>query len=258
MAQAFYGCNLATCLAERGLNFALLDFETRLPTAAYLFGSLADEPTIADIIHPHTSQWEGLYEVCTEKHIIIDGKWAVKLVSLTEDGLVKLSKGPVDSRIARSFNRLLADLDLTLINLPAGLIESAFLLEMPVHKFLFVTRPDLKDVMRTFELIKQVSSAFPSGVFGLLVHRADDIGEVRSTFTSLARAVRGGLGKDLRFMGQFPNHDLIAESMLSRSPLVLDEGCPELRRRFWSLAGYIVSWVLPRRESSAESEAVAL
>jgi MinD-like ATPase involved in chromosome partitioning or flagellar assembly len=258
MAQAFYGCNLATCLAERGLNFALLDFETRLPTASFLFGSLADEPTIADIIHPHTSPWDGLYEVCIEKHIIIDGRSAVKLISLTEDGLVRLSKDRVDPRIVRSFRRLFADLDLTLINLPAELVGNAFLLEMPVQKFLFVGRPDLKEVMRTFELIKQVSGTFKSGVFGLLVHRADDIGEVRSTFTSLARAVRGGLGKDLRFMGQFPDHPLIAESVLSRAPLALDERYPELKRRFWSLAGYIVSWVLPGRESSTENEAVAL
>ncbi len=257
IAQTFYSCNLGICLAESGLNFALLDFETRLPTTAYLFGSLADEPAVADIIHPYTPPWGGLYEVCTENHIIIDEKAALKLVSLTEKGIAKLSGSAFDLRSVKSFRRLFRDLDLTLINLPQNLVESHFLTEMPVEKFLFVTKPDLNDVMRTFELMKKVSNSISSAVLGLLIHRADNAAHVRSTFTSLSRAVRGNLGKDLRFIGQFPGHDIIAESLLNRSPLALDDGCLDLRRRLNSVAAHVVSWIYPGREFHNESEAIA-
>ena len=52
IVRTFYLCNLGICWAERGLDFSLVDLETRAPTSAYLFGSDADVLTSLDTIHP--------------------------------------------------------------------------------------------------------------------------------------------------------------------------------------------------------------
>ena len=201
MAQTFYCCNLGVRLAEKGINFALLDLETKLPTAAYLFGGLAEEPAIADIIRPSSSKGRGIYRVAGENHIIVDEKSALKLISLTVEGYNVISAGERDPSLIDSFTTLLGEMDLTLINLPEALIGTPFVDGLPVSRFLVVTRPGLDEVMRTFSLMRDVVGRYPDAGFGLLVHRAKDMAEVRSAFTSLSRAVRESLGRDLRFMG---------------------------------------------------------
>lgn len=257
IVRTFYSCNLGICLAESGLNSALLDLETRLPTAVYSFGPLGEEITIADIIHPHTPAWDELYEVCDEHHIIIDGRHDIKVLSLTPSGATKLSSWIKEGRHANPFRGLFHDLDITLINLPETMIESGLLRWLPVSRFLITARPDLDEIMPAYELIKRICDQMPSAEFGLLVHRADDAPAVRSAFTSLSKSVRRGLGKDVRFMGQFPSDRRIAESVLTRSPLALDRECAELRRRLDSIAGYVVKWISSRREVSGSAESMA-
>jgi MinD-like ATPase involved in chromosome partitioning or flagellar assembly len=258
MAQTFYCCNLGIRIAVRGLNFALLDFETRLPTAAFMFGECAGEPAIADILHAPASGGRGLHEVCEENHILLDDRSVLKLVSLEPGALDVLREEPVDAALAGSFRRLLFDVDLAFINLPEQLVESPLLPELAVQQFLFIVGPGLEDVMQTFELIRKVSKSLPPAALGVLIHGAADITHVRSAFASLSRAVRKDPGADLRFVGQFPRSPLMAESLLSRSPIALDKTLREANRRLDTIASSVLRWVAPEHEHIGVNEAVAL
>jgi MinD-like ATPase involved in chromosome partitioning or flagellar assembly len=245
IVQTFYFCNLGICLAKGGLDFSLLDLETRLPTSSYLLGKLIGEASIAGIAHASMPPWDCLYENCSENHIALNSNSTLRLLELnrqTEGKSLFQSNGD-GKDVFEAFRALISNSDMTWINLPESFLSQNLAPILGVRKFLLITKPDLKNIIQTFELIKRISKTSSAASFGILFHRTGSGELAHSAFAALARAVRLEIEKDIVLVGQLPEHPAIAESILERSPLALNRDYPEMRKRFEEISHELTGWV---------------
>lgn len=254
IVRNFYLINMGICWAERGLNFSLIDLETRMPTSAYLFGSLAEGLSSSNTIHPAKYPYETLYEKFTEIFITVQNEKILKVLYLDNGKKTFSPQTVADSNTANGLKAYILENSPVFVNLPETYIETPLLNLCEIEKFLFITRPDLKSIIHTYELIKKIVSKVHKAQIALLLHRSSDNNIVHTVYSSLARTVKIELGKDINLIGSFPDHQAIAESILERSPLALKADINELQQNLYLTADALYDWIGENAKSDSVIE----
>lgn len=243
IVRNFYLINMGICWAERGLNFSLIDLETRAPAPAYFFGSHAEVISGSDMIHPSKYPYEKLYEKFSEIFISLSDEKMLKVLYLDSCKKVFPEQTVADNDTVNGLKTYILENSIVLVNLPEEYIGTSLLNLCGFEKFLFITRPDLKSIIHTYELIKKVFSKTQKAQIALLLHRSSDNNIVNTVYLSLARTVKIELGIDINLIGSFPDHEAIAESILERYPLALKTDSGELKQKLCLISNALFDWM---------------
>jgi hypothetical protein len=202
--KSFLACNLALELARRDFSVGLIEATTRLPNTFYFLGSLFPVPPAPPAREPLE---------------LID-------ISIGPCKNIKAVFWEKDFDSADSFtilNKLNSESDFLVINASP---DSFGLREMISHMnpfFIVPTTVRSEELLNSYLLIKQIAQGMSCGEVGLLIMEERFCQKAEAGFRVIAEMAHKFLSCKIRFVGPIPKGTDLSRSILTRTPLFLEE-----------------------------------
>lgn len=202
--KSFLACNLALELARRDFSVGLIEATTRLPNTFYFLGSLFPVPPAPPAREPLE---------------LID-------ISIGPCKNIKAVFWEKDFDSADSFtilNKLNSESDFLVINASP---DSFGLREMISHMnpfFIVPTTVRSEELLNSYSLIKQIAQGMSCGEVGLLIMEERFCQKAEAGFRVIAEMAHKFLSCKIRFVGPIPKGTDLSRSILTRTPLFLEE-----------------------------------
>jgi hypothetical protein len=202
--KSFLACNLALELARRDFSVGLIEATTRVPNTFYFLGSLFPVPPAPPAREPLE---------------LID-------ISIGPCKNIKAVFWEKDFDSADSFtilNKLNSESDFLVINASP---DSFGLREMISHMnpfFIVPTTVRSEELLNSYLLIKQIAQGMSCGEVGLLIMEERFCQKAEAGFRVIAEMAHKFLSCKIRFVGPIPKGTDLSRSILTRTPLFLEE-----------------------------------
>ncbi|MEC8768413.1 MAG: MinD/ParA family protein [Pseudomonadota bacterium] len=218
--------NLGMTLSREGPRVCLLDTDFGLANAHILLG-VNPEKTISDLLNDRATMSE----------LPCNGPAGLKLVAggsgLTD--LLKIDEN-IRNQIIRSTDALNDDLDVLIVDVPAGASDSAIDIIAAADRVLVVLVGEPTSFTDAYTLIKACSLEKNTHHFSVVVNMASNANHAKDTFDRFKNITDRFLDIDLRFAGYLPLSGALRDSIVKRRPIMSENGETAETQSFKKLA----------------------
>ena len=215
--------NCAVKLTSEGRNVALLDADFGMANSHILLNQKI-ENSVNDILEKGTSIQEVIHETPTGLKLIPGGSGVLELLNLDSQKRWE---------IIRSLDALKNDLDILVVDTPAGASDASIEFSVACDAVVVVLVPEPTSFMDAYSFIKALYLEKKFETVSIVVNLAKNEKAAKKSYESFKKIVTKFLNVDMKFVGWLPESKAIAGSIVARKPAVLQKSLePILQKNF--------------------------
>lgn len=202
--------NLAVALSMLGRRVMLLDGDLGLANVDVLFG-LQPQYTMADVVQGN----------CSLDEVIIAGPAGVMVVPGSSGNAAMANLSSIQNAgIVNAFSELTCDLDLLLVDTPAGISDPVLRFAEAAHEVLVVVCDEPTSITDAYAVIKVLSRERGVSRFRIVTNMTREGGHGRLLFEKLLRVTDRFLQVSLDHAGSVPFDDRVWRAVQLQTPFV--------------------------------------
>ena len=215
--------NCAVKLTSEGRNVALLDADFGMANSHILLNQKI-ENSVNDILEKGTSIQEVIHETPNGLKLIPGGSGVLELLNLDSQRRWE---------IIRSLDALKNDLDILVVDTPAGASDASIEFSAACDAVVVVLVPEPTSFMDAYSFIKALYLEKKFETVSIVVNLAKNEKAAKKSYESFKKIVTKFLNVDMKFVGWLPESKAIAGSIVARKPAVLQKSLePILQKNF--------------------------
>lgn len=236
--RSVLACNLALEFARRSFSVGIIETTTKPPTVFFLLESLLPESKRAE---EASSVLEKLLSVPST----IPPPEPLKLVNVAHGypGAVRavFFDKNLDSDDCRTMiKRLSGESDLLIVNASADILQVSEIIAF-VNPFIIVpSTAHSEELLNSYLLVKQISQSTSRGEFGYLIVGESCHAEAEAAASIVAEMARKFVSTEVRFVGEIPKGADFSQSILTRTPFLIDAPDSGASRGIRKLADFLL------------------
>ena len=223
--------NCAVKLTSDGSNVALLDADFGMANSHILLNQKI-ENSVNDVLEKKLNIEEVIHETSTGLKLIPGGSGVLELLNLDSQKRWE---------IIRSLDTLKDDLDILIVDTPAGASDASIEFSAACDAVVIVLVPEPTSFMDAYSFIKALYLEKKFDSVSIVVNLAKNEKAAQKSFDSFKRIVTKFLNVDIQFAGWLPESKAVAGSIIARKPAVLQKSLePILKKNFTEIASNLV------------------
>ena len=223
--------NCAVKLSTDGKSVALLDADFGMANSHILLNQKI-ENSVSDIIEKGANIEKVIHETSTGLKLIPGGSGVLELLNL--DSQKRWS-------VIRSLDALKKDLDILIVDTPAGASDSSIEFSAACDAVIVVLVPEPTSFMDAYSFIKALYLEKKFESVSIVVNLAKNEKAAKKSFDSFKKIVTKFLNININFLGWLPESKTIAGSIVARKPAVLQKSLePVLQKNFTEITTKLV------------------
>ena len=223
--------NCAVKLSTDGKSVALLDADFGMANSHILLNQKI-ENSVSDIIEKGANIEKVIHETPTGLKLIPGGSGVLELLNL--DSQKRWS-------VIRSLDSLKKDLDILIVDTPAGASDSSIEFSAACDAVIVVLVPEPTSFMDAYSFIKALYLEKKFESVSIVVNLAKNEQAAKKSFDSFKKIVTKFLNININFLGWLPESKTIAGSIVARKPAVLQKSLePVLQKNFTEITTKLV------------------
>ena len=223
--------NCAVKLSTVGKSVALLDADFGMANSHILLNQKI-ENSVSDIIEKGANIEKVIHETSTGLKLIPGGSGVLELLNL--DSQKRWS-------VIRSLDALKKDLDILIVDTPAGASDSSIEFSAACDAVIVVLVPEPTSFMDAYSFIKALYLEKKFESVSIVVNLAKNEQAAKKSFDSFKKIVTKFLNININFLGWLPESKTIAGSIVARKPAVLQKSLePVLQKNFTEITTKLV------------------
>ena len=223
--------NCAVKLSTDGKSVALLDADFGMANSHILLNQKI-ENSVSDIIEKGANIEKVIHETSTGLKLIPGGSGVLELLNL--DSQKRWS-------VIRSLDALKKDLDILIVDTPAGASDSSIEFSAACDAVIVVLVPEPTSFMDAYSFIKALYLEKKFESVSIVVNLAKNEQAAKKSFDSFKKIVTKFLNININFLGWLPESKTIAGSIVARKPAVLQKSLePVLQKNFTEITTKLV------------------
>lgn len=223
--------NCAVKLSTDGKSVALLDADFGMANSHILLNQKI-ENSVSDIIEKGTNIEKVIHETSTGLKLIPGGSGVLELLNL--DSQKRWS-------VIRSLDALKKDLDILIVDTPAGASDSSIEFSAACDAVIVVLVPEPTSFMDAYSFIKALYLEKKFESVSIVVNLAKNEQAAKKSFDSFKKIVTKFLNININFLGWLPESKTMAGSIVARKPAVLQKSLePVLKKNFTEITTKLV------------------
>lgn len=227
--------NLATSFAMGGRKTIVLDGDLGLANADVMLG-ITPKFTLADVISGARSLEEVLTPVRENLSIVAGASGITKLASLGEAEHIG---------IVRAFSSLVDDVDVLVVDTPAGISPGVLQLTQAAQHVVVVVCDEPASVTDAYAVIKVLSAEHGLRHFKIVTNMTRTPGNGRQLFATLSKVTNRFLDVILEHAADIPDDDLLRRAIREQRPVVDAYPSSAAGTAFQALARTASDWEVP-------------
>ena len=225
--------NSSIRLSMEGKRVALLDADFGMANSHILLDQKV-ENTVQEILENDINIVDVVHETASGLKLIPGGSGVLELLNL-------------DSKkrweIIRSLDPLEESLDFLIVDTPAGASDASIEFAAACDKVIVVLVPEPTSFMDAYAFIKALNIEKNFQNVSVVVNLAPNALSAKKSFESFKKIVTKFLSIEIEYVGWLPKSNLMASSIVSRKPVILDKSLDQtLKDNFSSIAKCFLSF----------------
>jgi len=205
--------NLAVALAKAGKRVCVLDADLGLANLDVVLG-MTPALTLRDVLRGERSLAE----------VIAEGPAGLRVIPAASGVEELTALAPAERlRFLDELDGCDADLDVLLIDTPAGISENVLFFTAAAAEVLVVITPEPTALTDAYALMKVLTTRWGRRAFLVAVNAAASARDADAAFTRLSRVAARFLRIDLEYVGWIPNDDAVPRAVRQQVPVLLAE-----------------------------------
>ena len=144
--------------------------------------------------------------------------------------------------IIRSLDPLKNSLDYLIVDTPAGASDASLEFAAACDKVVVVLVPEPTSFMDAYAFIKALNMEKNFQSVSVVVNLAANASAAKKSFDSFKKIVTKFLSIDIEYAGWLPKSNLMASSIVSRKPVILNKSLDKtLKKNFTDIANYFLN-----------------
>ena len=223
--------NASIRLSMEGKRVALLDADFGMANSHILLDQKVQN-TVQDILENDINIDEVIHETSSGLKLIPGGSGVLELLNLNSQKRWE---------IIRSLDGLKDDLDILVVDTPAGASDASVEFTAACDAVVIVLVPEPTSFMDAYSFIKALYLEKKFESVSIVVNLAKNEKAAKKSYDSFKKIVTKFLSVDLKFLGWLPESKAIAGSIVARKPAVLQKSLePILQKNFAGIANNLV------------------
>ena len=219
--------NCAVKLSSDGKKVALLDADFGMANSHILLNQKI-EHSVNDLLEKKLSIEDVILETPTGLKLIPGGSGVLELLNLDSQKRWE---------IIRSLDLLKEDLDILVVDTPAGASDASIEFAAACDAVVVVLVPEPTSFMDAYSFIKALYLEKKFESVSIIVNLANNEKAAKKSYDSFKKIVTKFLNVDMKFVGWLPESKAIAGSVVARKPAVLQKSLePVLQKNFAEIA----------------------
>lgn len=202
--------NLGLALAALGNKVLLLDGDLGLANINILLG-FKPKKTLQEVVKGEADLSEVIVEALENLHVIPASSGIPELTLLSEHERLSL---------INAFDDLANEYDYLLIDTAAGIGDNVLYFNVAAEDILVVISPEPTSITDAYALIKVLSTHCNRKEFNILVNRASNMTEAKSTYLQLANATEHFLNVSLKLIGHISEDSSVSQAVIQQTPFI--------------------------------------
>ena len=226
--------NSAIKLSMDGRRVALLDADFGMANSHILLNHKV-EFTVQDILENNADIEKVVHDTPSGLKLIPGGSGILELLNLD-------SKKRYE--IIRSLDPFKDSLDYLIVDTPAGASDASLEFAAACDKVVVVLVPEPTSFMDAYAFIKALNMEKNFQNVSVVVNLAVNASGAKKSFDSFKKIVTKFLSIDIEFAGWLPKSNLMASSVVSRKPIVLNKSMDDaMKENFNAITKHFVDFV---------------
>jgi|TARA_B100000579_G_scaffold110394_1_gene88132 flagellar biosynthesis protein FlhG len=223
--------NCAVKLTGDGKNVALLDADFGMANSHILLNQKI-ENSVSDILEKGSNIEKVIHETSTGLKLIPGGSGVLELLNLDSQKRWE---------IIRSLDVLKKDLDILVVDTPAGASDASIEFSAACDAVIVVLVPEPTSFMDAYSFIKALYLEKKFESVSIVVNLAKNEQAAKKSYDSFKKIVTKFLNVNMQFLGWLPESKSIAGSIVARKPAVLQKSLePILQKNFAEIVNNLV------------------
>ena len=224
--------NSSIKLSMEGNKVALLDADFGMANSHILLDHKVKN-TVQDILERSIDIEQVVHDTPSGLKLIPGGSGILELLNL-------------DSKkrweIIRSLDPLKDSLDYLIVDTPAGASDASLEFAAACDKVVVVLVPEPTSFMDAYAFIKALHMEKNFQSVSVVVNLAANASAAKKSFDSFKKIVTKFLSIDIEYAGWLPKSNLMASSIVSRKPVILNKSLDKtLKKNFTDIANYFLN-----------------
>ena len=225
--------NTSIKLSMQGMKVALLDADFGMANSHILLNQKVNN-TVQDILEQSIDIEEVVHETSSGLKLIPGGSGILELLNL-------------DSKkrweIIRSLDPLKNSLDYLIVDTPAGASDASLEFAAACDKVVVVLVPEPTSFMDAYAFIKALNMEKNFQNVSVVVNLALNAAGAKKSFDSFKKIVTKFLSIDIEYAGWLPKSNLMASSIVSRKPVILNKSLDKtMKKNFEVIVNYLLDF----------------
>ena len=224
--------NCAVKLSSDGKKVALLDADFGMANSHILLNQKI-EHSVNDLLEKKLSIEDVILETPTGLKLIPGGSGVLELLNLDSQKRWE---------IIRSLDLLKEDLDILVVDTPAGASDASIEFAAACDAVVVVLVPEPTSFMDAYSFIKALYLEKKFAAVSIVVNLAKNEKAARQSYESFKKIVTKFLTVNVQFVGWLPESNTLAGSIVARKPAVLQKSLePILLKNFTEIVNNLVN-----------------
>jgi len=224
--------NCAVKLSSDGKKVALLDADFGMANSHILLNQKI-EHSVNDLLEKKLSIEDVILETPTGLKLIPGGSGVLELLNLDSQKRWE---------IIRSLDLLKEDLDILVVDTPAGASDASIEFAAACDVVVVVLVPEPTSFMDAYSFIKALYLEKKFGAVSIVVNLAKNEKAARQSYESFKKIVTKFLTVNVQFVGWLPESNTLAGSIVARKPAVLQKSLePILLKNFTEIVNNLIN-----------------
>ena len=224
--------NCAVKLSSDGKKVALLDADFGMANSHILLNQKI-EHSVNDLLEKKLSIEDVILETPTGLKLIPGGSGVLELLNLDSQKRWE---------IIRSLDLLKEDLDILVVDTPAGASDASIEFAAACDAVVVVLVPEPTSFMDAYSFIKALYLEKKFAAVSIVVNLAKNEKAARQSYESFKKIVTKFLTVNIQFVGWLPESNTLAGSIVARKPAVLQKSLePILLKNFTEIVNNLIN-----------------
>ena len=224
--------NCAVKLSSDGKKVALLDADFGMANSHILLNQKI-EHSVNDLLEKKLSIEDVILETPTGLKLIPGGSGVLELLNLDSQ---------MRWEIIRSLDLLKEDLDILVVDTPAGASDASIEFAAACDAVVVVLVPEPTSFMDAYSFIKALYLEKKFAAVSIVVNLAKNEKAARQSYESFKKIVTKFLTVNVQFVGWLPESNTLAGSIVARKPAVLQKSLePILLKNFTEIVNNLIN-----------------
>ena len=225
--------NCSVQLSLDGNRVALLDADFGMANSHILLNKKIDT-SVNEILKNNQNIESVVHETPSGLKLIPGGSGVLELLNLDSEKRWK---------IIRSLDALKADLDFLIVDTPAGASDASVEFSAACDAVIVVLVPEPTSFMDAYAFIKALNMEKNFHNVSVVVNLASNATGAQKSFDSFKKIVTKFLSIDIEYAGWLPKSNLMASSIVSRKPVILNKSLDKtLKANFDVIANHFIDF----------------